>query len=260
MTEVGCTSLACEVTTVYNDRMTTFLPLQPKVVLGVAAHPDDLEFMAAGTVAKFVAEGAQAYYLILTNANKGTSDHTLQPDQLRDIRREEQREAGKILGLADVFFCDYDDGCLECNLDVKRDVARVIRQVKPDVVITMDPTNVYDVEHGMVNHTDHRAAGQATLDAVYPLARDHLSFPELLQAGLEPHNVKTVLMGHFGKENFYVDITQHIETKLQALRAHASQLSNPDATSEMVRQWAAANSAKVGAAYAEGFVRLDLSL
>lgn len=246
---------------VYNCCMTTaFSPLQPKVVLGVAAHPDDLEFSAAGTMAKFIAEGAQGYYLILTNANKGTEDRSLQPDQLRDMRREEQRNAGKILGLTDVFFGDYDDGCLECSLDVKRDIARVIRQVKPDVVITMDPTMVYDADRGMVNHTDHRAAGQATLDAVYPLARDHLSFPELLQAGLEPHKAKTILMSNFGQSNFYVDISQHMDTKLQALRAHASQLGDPDATCEMVKQWAASNSAKVGATYAEGFVRLDLSL
>lgn len=239
---------------------TVFSPLQPKIVLGVAAHPDDLEFMAAGSMAKFVAEGALGYYLILTNANKGTEDRSLQPDQLRDMRREEQRNAAKILGLTDVFFCDYDDGCLQCNLDVKRDIVRVIRQVKPDVVVTMDPTMVYDADRGMVNHTDHRAAGEATLDAVYPLARDHLSFPELLQAGLEPHKVKTVLMSHFGQENFYVDISPYMDTKLQALRAHASQLSDPDATCVMVKQWAASNSSKVGATYAEAFVRLDLSL
>ncbi|TAH33428.1 PIG-L family deacetylase [Candidatus Saccharibacteria bacterium] len=239
---------------------TAFNPLQPKVVLGVAAHPDDLEFSAAGSMAKFIAEGAQGYYFILTNANKGTSDRSLQPEQLRDMRREEQRNAGKILGLTDVFFGDYDDGCLQCSLDVKRDIARVIRQVKPDVVITMDPTNIYSVEQGMVNHTDHRAAGEATLDAVYPLARDHLSFPELLEAGLEPHKTKTILMSHFGKENYFVDISPHIETKLQALRAHASQLGDPDATCEMVKRWAASNSSKVGAQYAEGFVRLDLSI
>jgi LmbE family N-acetylglucosaminyl deacetylase len=237
-----------------------FTPLTPKVVLGVAAHPDDLEFSAAGSMAKFIAEGAQGYYLILTNANKGSEDRSMQPDQLRDIRREEQREAGKILGLTDVFFCDYDDGTLACDMNVKRDIARIIRQVKPDVAITMDPTMIYDTARGIINHPDHRATGQATLDAVYPLARDHMSFPELLQEGLEPHKVQTVLMGHFGQENFYVDISAHMETKLQALRAHASQLSNPDATCDMVKQWAASHSAKIGAAYAEAFVRIDLSL
>lgn len=237
----------------------SFPPLQPKVILGVVAHPDDLEFGMAGTVAKYIAEGAKGYYFILTNANKGSADRAVVPDELRDVRRNEQREAGKVLGLSDVFFGDYDDGCLECNLGVKRDIVRIIRQVRPDVVLTMDPTFVYDVERGFINHPDHRAAGQAALDAVYPLARDHLSFPELLQEGLEPHKVKTVLMANFGKENYFVDISAHIDTKLAALGAHASQLPDRDASFEMVKSWATRLGSKVGATYAEGFVRLDLA-
>lgn len=233
-----------------------FGPLHPKVVLGVVAHPDDLEFGMAGTVAKYVSEGAETYYLILTNANKGSSDRSVTSAELRAIRQEEQRAAGKVLGLSDVFFADYEDGCLEVNMDVKRDIAHIIRQVKPDVVLTMDPTMTYDVGRGFINHPDHRAAGQATLDAVYPLARDHLSFPELLKAGLEPHIVKTVLMTHFGQENFYVDISQHIETKLQALAEHKSQVADP--ALQMVKQWGSQLGSKVGAAYAEGFVRIDV--
>jgi LmbE family N-acetylglucosaminyl deacetylase len=234
-------------------------PLNPKVVLGVVAHPDDLEFGMAGTVAKYIAEGAKGYYFILTNANKGSSDRSIQPDELRDLRRAEQRAAGEILGLSNVFFGDYDDGCLQVTMDVKRDIARVIRSVKPDVVLTMDPTMTYNVERGFINHPDHRAAGQATLDAVYPLARDHLSFPELLEEGLEPHKVATVLLAHFGQENFYVDISGHIDTKLRALGAHASQLPDPEAAFSLVRSWATRLGAKVGAPYAEGFVRIDIS-
>jgi len=239
---------------------TAFTPIHPKVVLGVAAHPDDLEFSAAGTMAKFIAEGAKGYYLILTNANKGTSDRSLTGDRLRDIRREEQRAAGKLLGLTDVFFGEYEDGALEVTQAVKRDIARVIRMTKPDVVITMDPTNLYSVEAGFINHTDHRAAGQATLDAVYPLARDHLTFPELLAEGLEPHKTATVLMTNFDQHNFYVDITSQIDIKLEALRAHASQLTDPDATLKAVRTRAAQAGSKVGASYAESFVRIDLSI
>jgi LmbE family N-acetylglucosaminyl deacetylase len=236
-------------------------PLHPKVVLGVVAHPDDLEFGMAGTVAKYIAEGAKGYYYILTNANKGTDDRNITPQQLTDTRREEQRAAGKILGLNDVFFGDYDDGTLEVTQLVKRDIARVIRQVKPDVVLTMDPTMVYDVNRGFINHPDHRAAGQATLDAVYPLARDHLSFPELLtDEGLEPHKVKTVLMAHFGEENFLVDISPHMDTKIAALGTHASQLPDPESTFKMVKSWAAQLGAKVGVDYAEGFIRIDLGL
>jgi len=237
----------------------TFSLLKPKVVLGVAAHPDDLEFTSAGTIAQFVADGAEAYYLILTNANKGSEDRSMLPEQLAEIRREEQRQAGKLLGLKDVFFADFDDGCLECNHDVKREVVRAIRGVKPDVVITMDPSVLYSAERGFINHPDHRAAGQAALDAVYPLARDHLSFPELLAEGLEPHKTATMLLVNFDNQNYHVDITGHLETKLQALGAHASQLPDPDGAFAMVRAWAERSGAKTGTRYAEGFVRIDIS-
>jgi len=237
----------------------TFQPLQPTVVLAVAAHPDDLEFGVAGTVASFIAGGADVYYYILTNANKGSDDRSITPDQLRDIRRDEQREACRILGVKDVFFSDYEDGLLEVTPALKCDIVRVIRQVRPEVVLTMDPTEVYSVSLGMVNHTDHRAAGLATLDAVYPLARDHLSFPELCDAEkLEPHKVKTLLMTNFEKQNFYVDITPHIDTKLQALAAHKSQVG--DAAFEHVRRRAESAGRHTGTQYAEGFIRLDFSL
>lgn len=237
----------------------TFPALKPKIVLGVAAHPDDLEFGAAGSMAKFIADGAQGYYCILTNANKGSEDRAITLDQLRDTRREEQRQAGKILGLTDVFFGDYDDGCLGCDLDLKRDITRVIRTVRPDVVITMDPSLLYSAERGIINHPDHRAAGQAVLDAVYPLARDHLSFPELLEQGLEPHKTATLLLINFDTQNYRVDISDHLDTKLKALGAHASQLSNPEASFDMVRKWAEQTGGKIGARYAEGFVRIDIA-
>lgn len=187
----------------------TFEPLKPKSVLAVAAHPDDLEFGFAGSAAKWASEGASVYYLILTNGNKGSEDRSLTSDQLRDIRRDEQRAAAKILGVKQVFFCDYEDGLLEVTPEVKRDVARIIRQTKPEVVYCMDPTMVYALNGFGINHSDHRAGGQATLDAVFPLARDHLSFPELLtEEKLEPWKVKTILMANFENQNFYVDISE----------------------------------------------------
>jgi LmbE family N-acetylglucosaminyl deacetylase len=238
-----------------------FQPLQPKVILGVAAHPDDLEFGMAGTVAAYVAQGATAYYYILTDASKGTADRSLSGQKLTEIRRAEQQAAAKILGVSEVFFGNYEDGVLEVTQELKRDIVRVIRRVKPDVVLTMDPTFVYSVERGFVNHTDHRAVGQATLDAVYPLARDHLSFPELLTGeDLEPHKVKTLLLNNFDQQNFYVDITAVIDTKLKALAAHASQLGEAEATLAMVRNLAEKQGAHAGVKYAESFVRLDLSL
>jgi LmbE family N-acetylglucosaminyl deacetylase len=236
-----------------------YQPLKPKVVLCVAAHPDDLEFGSAGSIAKWVSEGAEAYYLILTNGNKGSSDRSLTPDQLKQTRDNEQRKAGKVLGLKDVFFLDYEDGLLMVNPDLKKEIVRVIRRVKPDVVITMDPTMVYSIKRGFVNHTDHRAAGQATIDAVFPLARDHLSFPDLLtNEGLEPHKTATLLLTNFDNQNFFVDISDYLDQKLKALAEHGSQIPDFSAAKERITEWAAIAGGKVGAKYAEGFVRLEL--
>ncbi len=182
-------------------------PLKPKSVLCVAAHPDDLEFGVAGSVAKWTSQGANVYYLILTNGNKGSDDRSLTSDQLRDTRRKEQRAAAKILGVKEVYFCNYEDGLLEPTASVKRDVVRIIRKTKPDTLYCMDPTMVYALNGFGINHSDHRAVGQAALDAVYPLARDYLSFPELAKdEKLEPHKVATVLMANFDKQNFHINI------------------------------------------------------
>lgn len=233
--------------------------LKPKVVLGVAAHPDDLEFGIAGSIARWVKEGADAYYLILTNGNKGSSDRTLSPDKLKEMRADEQRKAGKVLGLKDVFFLDFEDGLLMVNPELKKEIVRVIRKVRPDVVLTMDPTVLYSLNRGFVNHTDHRAAGHATIDAVFPLARDHLSFPDLLnKEGLEPHKVSTLLLTNFDHQNFYVDISRYMDIKLRALAKHDSQIPDFQAAEARIKQWGSSLGSKIGAKFAEGFVRLDL--
>lgn len=229
-----------------------------RCVLGVAAHPDDLDFGAAGSMAVWAAAGAKCYYLILTNGNKGTADKDLAPEKLIADRRREQRAAAKLLGVTDVFFADYEDGALEVTLALKRDIVRVIRQVRPDVVVTTDPSMIYSVDSGFINHPDHRAAGQAALDAVYPLARDHLVFPELLAEGLEPHKVKTVLLNNFDKQNFYVDISETIDKKMAALAAHVSQMSELVATQKRMRELAERMGAQANCAYAEAFLRIDI--
>lgn len=235
-------------------------PLTPKVVLGVAAHPDDLDFGMAGSVATWAAQGADIYYLILTNGNKGSADHAAQPKALTECRRQEQREAARICGVKDVYFCDYEDGLLEVTPEVKKDIVRVIRRVRPEVVMAMDPTMIYNVEQGFINHPDHRAAGQATLDAVYPLARDHLSFPELdTTEHLAPHNVATVLLVNFDRTNYAVNITDTIEKKMAALAAHASQMPNLAATQTRMRSVAAQSGKDWGVQYAETFLRIDIA-
>lgn len=233
-------------------------PLNPQIVLGVGAHPDDLDFGAAGTIAKWASEGATVYYLILTDGSKGSADKKVLSGNLIKIRQEEQRKAAEILGISDVFFLEYEDGLLEVSFELKKEIIRYIRQLKPDTVITMDPSMFYFVERGFINHPDHRAAGQATLDAVFPLARDHLAFPELLTEGLEPHKVTTLLMTNFEKQNHYVDVTDTLEHKMQALAAHKSQISNLSEVQKMMKDIAAENGKKAGHKHSEAFVRLDI--
>ncbi len=234
--------------------------LKPKIALGIAAHPDDLDYGMSGTVAKWAAEGTDVYYLILTNGNKGSADRSISPAALTATRRAEQQAAAKVLGVKDVLFCDYDDGMLEVTMDVKRDIARIIRTVRPEVVMTMDPSVLYSADQGFINHPDHRAAGQATLDAVFPLARDYMSFPELLRdEGLEPHNVSTLLLLNFNLHNYVVNISDTIEQKMTALAAHTSQMPDLPATQARMRQRAALAGTAAGAEYAEEFLRIDIA-
>lgn len=229
-----------------------------KIVLGIGAHPDDLDFMASGSMAKLTADGADVYYLILTNGSKGTANMAVTPKELTAIRQREQRRACKILGIKEVFFLEYEDGALEVTMPLKRDIVKYIRKLKPDTVFAMDPSMLYDVEHTFTNHPDHRAGGQAVMDAVYPLARDHLSFPEQCAAGLEPHEVKTLLLTNFAKQNYYVDITDTFDIKLEALAAHASQVADLQAAHQWVRSFAEEAGQLAGVRYAEGFMRLDV--
>jgi LmbE family N-acetylglucosaminyl deacetylase len=233
-------------------------PLKARTVLGIGAHPDDLDFMASGTMAKLAEAGAEVHYLILTDGGKGSDDAGMTPEKLMKIRMREQRDAATAIGAKDVSFLDYEDGRLEVTMELKRDIVRAIRKVRPDVVFAMDPSMLYAPHRNFVNHPDHRAGGQAVLDAVFPLARDHLSFPELYAEGYEPHKVRTVLLTNFNTPNFFVDITDMMDKKLAALAAHPSQVPDMDSTAERVRGNAAAEGRRAGLQYAEGFVRIDI--
>jgi len=236
----------------------TFTPLQPKIVLGIAAHPDDLDVGAGGTLAHFASEGAEIHYLILTDGGKGSDNPSMTSSQLTEIRHTEQQTALEIVGGKTITFLDYPDGELEVTMELKKQIVRTIRAIKPDVVITMDPTVIYSASRGIINHPDHRAAGQATLDAVFPLARDRLTFPELLVEGFEPHKTATILLVNFNESNFAVDITHTFETKLRALKAHVSQFGDLEHSS-WVRDMSLAEGQKAGYTMAESFVRIDIS-
>lgn len=241
-----------------DSQIPDFKPLMPRVVLGIAAHPDDLDFGAGGTLAKYAQAGAAVHYLILTDGSKGSENKSVTSEELTKIRHAEQEAAAEIIGDPHVTFLDYPDGGLEITMELKQAIVKVIRTVKPDVVITLDPATLYSPGRGFINHPDHRAAGQAALDAVFPLARDHLSFPELYAAGYEPHKVKTVLLTNFDKGNYSIDISAAMPTKLDMLKAHASQISDLDST----KQWVESMASQLGKAhdydYAESFVRLDV--
>jgi len=231
----------------------------PSVVLGIVAHPDDMEFIAGGSIARWIKAGATVHYLVLTNGNRGANRPTT-PKSLRSTRQQEQRQAADILGVSELMFADYDDCCLENCEAVKKDIVRAIRRLRPDTIITIDPTLVYCAEQGYINHPDHRAAGQATLDAVFPLARDQLSFPELItDEQLQPHEVTNLLLFNLNQANFYVDITDTISTKLLALAAHRSQFTDNQQISAKVHDLAVKNGSQCDTDCAESFMHITIS-
>ena len=237
-----------------------FSPLKPQRVMGIVAHPDDLDVIAGASIAKYLQQGAEVEYLILTDGGKGSDDLEMTTETLIRTRQKEQRDALAAVGgkPENVHFLPYPDGELENTIGLKRDIVREIRRFKPDTVITLDPTVIYSKSTHRINHPDHRAAGQAVLDAVFPLARDRLTFPELAAEGFGPHKVKTVLLSDFDSATYYEDITDTFIYKEAAIDAHPSQFTDPDRLKEMFRSMAAAVGERAGYELAEGFVRLDV--
>jgi LmbE family N-acetylglucosaminyl deacetylase len=230
----------------------------PRRVAAIFPHPDDAEFICAGSVARWAAEGQHITYVLLTSGDKGSDDPTMTGEQLVALREQEQRAACKVLGVKDVIFLRHPDAMLVNTLELRKELVRVIRTIKPDAVITFDPT-VRFVNGSYINHPDHRVTGDVTLDAIYPAARDRLTFPELLSEGLEPHKVSEVYLSSFEHADHWVDITDYFDTKIEALKAHASQI-NVDEVEEWVREWAkeAATHLNPGGEYAEAFRYLKL--
>ena len=187
-------------------------------VLVLSAHPDDAEFGAAGTVARWTNEGKKVVYVICTNGDKGTSDRTLTPERLSKIRKKEQEAAAELLGVQEVVFLDYPDQGLEDTPELRKQVVRLIRAFRPRVLVTSDPYRRY------LWHRDHRIIGQVAMDAVFPFARDHLAYPDMLEQGLEPHKVAEILFWGAEDVNHRSDITATFDRKIAALRCHASQI------------------------------------
>lgn len=228
----------------------------PESAMGIFAHPDDAEFTVAGTVAGWVQAGCRVVYVLCTDGDVGTNDPDLTREQLATIRRQEQRDACRVLGVEEVVFLGYGDGILQPTLELRRDLVREIRRHKPEVVICGDPTAFFYGDE-YINHPDHRAAAQAALEAVFPAASMPLVFPELADDGLSPHKVKRVFMWGATEPNLWVDITETLERKIEALRQHKSQLGDWDPT-EMLTRWAHENAEGREMEYAETFRRMIL--
>ncbi len=221
----------------------------------VFAHPDDAEFGSAGTIAKLARDGKEVVYVVVTDGSKGSSNVNIISEQLILTRQQEQREAGRVLGVNQVEFLGFPDGMLEPSMEVRKAITASIRKHKPDLVISQSPLR--DLSLGVfVQHPDHLAAAEATFAAVYPCARDRMTFPELLAQGLEPHAVHELWVVGTAQPDHFIDITDTLETKVEALLAHESQVG--ERVKEMIPQRAKSLGEPHAMEYAEGFRRIQI--
>jgi LmbE family N-acetylglucosaminyl deacetylase len=228
-------------------------------VLVVTAHPDDVDFGFAGSVAAMTDAGVEVAYCIVTDGGAGGAETGIPREEMAEIRRDEQRKAAAVVGVHELHFLGYLDGRLQPTLELRRDISRVIRQVRPQRVYSQSPER--NLDRIYASHPDHLAAGEATLCAVYPDARNRWAHPELAAEGLEPWTVPAVWLGAATSgPTHYLDITSSIDRKIEALLSHKSQLPDPEQTETMVRTWATAMAVTAGLPaghFAEGIRRVN---
>jgi len=230
----------------------TDVMIETAQVMVVTPHPDDAEFGAAGTVARWVREGKSIVYVVCSSGDKGTSDRNMNPEELARIREQEQLAAAKVLGVKDVVFLHYTDQALEDTPEFRKDIVRQIRRYQPEIIVAADPYRRY------LWHRDHRIAGQVTLDAVFPYARDHLAYPDLLEEGLEPHRVREVWLWATEDPNHRSDITDTFDIKLAALRCHKSQVGDFPGLEQWLRRRARDMAKGENFELAEAFHRVEI--
>ena len=223
----------------------------PRSALLVTPHEDDAEGGCGGTVGLWTQAGARVTYVLCTNGDKGTSDPNMTPPRLAEIREKEQQDAAQVLGVEEVVFLRHPDGGLEDTLELRAQVTREIRRHKPEIVFCIDPFR--SISH---THRDHRVSGMVAMDAVFTYAWSPLHFPEQLEEGLEPHRVKALYL--WGSENpdTYIDISETVDLKAQALTRHVSQMREPEKLQERTRARSRATGEKAGLPFAEGFRRV----
>ena len=223
---------------------------RPARFMVIAAHPDDAEFGPAGTAARWNSEGSEGWLVCCTSGDQGGEDPDADPLILSALRETEQRAAAAIIGYAGVSYLHQPDGALANDLALRELLVREIRTFRPDAVLATDPEALF-YRDGGVNHTDHRAAGFAAVDAVYPAARNPMAFPWLARSGLAAHRVRRLYLFWSNQPTIWVDVSATLDRKLAALAAHASQIHDADGLATRIRAWAAEEGAPIGAAAAE---------
>ncbi|NNN21920.1 MAG: PIG-L family deacetylase [Acidimicrobiales bacterium] len=249
----------------------------PEKILCIAAHPDDLDFGAAGTIAAWASKGVKVTYLIITDGDAGGNDRSISRRDMAMLRQKEQRQAAKEVGVTDVHFLGYSDGRVTCTIELRRDISRFIRQLKPDRVLAPSPERSWD--RIFASHPDHMAVGEASVFAIYPDARNPFAHPELLNDELEPHTVKELwlmaapssFLGPQGSKESYkeasfdclepspllgqpgtwvcaVDITETFQNKINALKSHASQTNGMEDLEGLIRAWTEITASTYGLA------------
>jgi LmbE family N-acetylglucosaminyl deacetylase len=226
-------------------------------ILVVIAHPDDADFSAAGSVARWTDAGIEVAYCIATDGEAGGRHTGIGPSELADLRRVEQTAAAKVVGVTDLTFLGYPDGRLLSSLDLRRDITRVIRRVRPERVLCQSSERNY--ERIFASHPDHLACGDAALAAIYPDARNPFAHPELLDEGYEAWVVQEVYVMTPTAADVFVDITETVDRKIEALLSHTSQMPDPAGTEERIRAWGVQTAERAGLPaghLAEGYLRV----
>ncbi len=198
---------------------------EKKKILVILAHPDDPEFFCGASIARWTQAGQQVHYCLLTRGEKGVQNNIRDPLELAKQREDEQRQAARELGVQDVRFMDFPDGYLQPTLDARKTVVKVLRETRPDIVVTSDPTNYFPREN-RINHPDHRICGQIVVEAVFPACGNPMYFPELAQEGLSPHSIEELWLTLTTQGNFHIDVTEWWERRISALMKHTSQIAD----------------------------------
>jgi LmbE family N-acetylglucosaminyl deacetylase len=229
----------------------------PERALFIYAHPDDIEFGVAGTAAKWAANGCEVTYVLVTDGNIGSHDESLTADQLTAIRHAEQRAAADVVGVQNVVFMGEHDGLTEPTLELRQKIVKLIRQYRPNVVVSGDPRTTFASDY-YINHPDHRAVAIAVLDAVFPASEMRLLYPEFEAEGIHAHKINYLYISFTDDANLYIDITDHFDTKIEALLKHQPSQFDKWDPRPMLEQWSGEAGKVIGVKYAETFRKFVL--